>query len=177
MTVAASSSNSSYNRMLVVQAAAVKEGTSLTDNPAFKEYDPVLMHVQQKRLPSSVLQSLYDRLCRSIPGSEGKSLSLDSLIGKQALVAFFYPKVTLLFCGTSLSMHYGSCLYLKSSIAPNNLRQPMGKICISCYKVPIELSLPMSKPCMCGILPSAGFQLCQRAWPNTSYQPAASPRA
>ncbi|KAL0024825.1 hypothetical protein WJX79_001999 [Trebouxia sp. C0005] len=51
--------------MLVVQAAAVKEGTSLTNNPAFKD---------------------------SVPGSEGKSLSLDSLIGKQALVAFFYPK-------------------------------------------------------------------------------------
>lgn len=32
-------------------------------------------------------------LCSSVPGSEGKSLSLDSLIGKQALVAFFYPKV------------------------------------------------------------------------------------
>ncbi len=73
------------------------------------------MHVQQKRLPSSVLQSLYGRVCSSVPGSEGKSLSLDSLIGKQALVAFFYPKVTLLFCGTLLAMHYGSCLYFKFS--------------------------------------------------------------
>jgi hypothetical protein len=53
------------------------------------------MHVQQKRLPSTVLPPLYDRVCSSVPGSEGRSLSLDSLIGKQALVAFFYPKVTL----------------------------------------------------------------------------------
>jgi len=29
--------DSSCNRMVVVQAAAVKEGTSLTNNPAFKE--------------------------------------------------------------------------------------------------------------------------------------------
>lgn len=61
---------SSYGRrsaLILTRAAAgsVKEGTSLKDNPAFKH---------------------------SVPGSEGKSLSLDSLIGKQALVAFFYPK-------------------------------------------------------------------------------------
>lgn len=49
----------------LIKAAAVKEGTDLTDIPAFKD---------------------------SVPGSEGKSLSLDSLIGKQALVAFFFPK-------------------------------------------------------------------------------------
>lgn len=43
----------------------MKEGTSLKDNAAFKA---------------------------AVPGSEGKKLSLDSLIGKEALVAFFFPK-------------------------------------------------------------------------------------
>ena len=37
MTVAASSLDCSCNRVLVIQAAAVKEGTSLSNNPAFKK--------------------------------------------------------------------------------------------------------------------------------------------
>ena len=80
------------------------------------------MHMQRKRLPPTVLPPIYHRVCSSVPGSEGKSLSLDSLIGKQALVAFFYPKVILLFCSTLQSMHYGSCLYFKSSTEPIELR-------------------------------------------------------
>ena len=42
------------------------------------------------------LQTQRVSCCSPVPGSEGKKLALKELIGKQALVAFFYPKVHLL---------------------------------------------------------------------------------
>lgn len=51
------------------------------------------MGPRQSRARRSPLQC-WPCCCSAVPGAEGKKLSLDSLIGKEALVAFFYPKVS-----------------------------------------------------------------------------------